>query len=425
MKIKFNGRFKKVVLFVAFLAATVFVRAQTRVQVQRDTVVISNGELKINNSTKNVQGYLYNTGNGVTTFKTPDRFLDTLWSGHDTLYYTKSGVPGYTKIAGSGNPTMVLGNAISGATKGSILYAGTNGVLQQSNGVFYFDSTQQRLGIGTNAPAAKLHSLATTEQLRLGYDANNYTTFTTSSGGTLVVDNVASSGAPFTQFNDIVYFSLGQRTGTSLTNGNFTSGGMGMLSTTDANWLFGGASTIYYRAGGRGASNTALTSNSAHGSWVIARNPLTTASSGTHPIVANLAVLPLVITAGGATVTNTASVYVEDAPTGGTNNWALLVNNGASKFGGDIKLGNAGNGIYIKEGTNAVMGVATLANGTITVNTTKVTASSRIFLTINGGNLNNVGTTYISSRTAGASFTISSTNSQDASNVAWLIVEPN
>ena len=71
------------------------------------------------------------------------------------------------------------------------------------------------------------------------------------------------------------------------------------------------------------------------------------------------------------------------------------------------------------------MGIATLAGGTVTVNTTKVTANSRIFLTINGGNLANVGTTYISARIAGTSFTISSTNSQDVSNVAWLIVEPN
>lgn len=91
---------------------------------------------------------------------------------------------------------------------------------------------------------------------------------------------------------------------------------------------------------------------------------------------------------------------------------------------GDVKLNTAGNGLYVKEGTNATMGIATLVAGTVTVNTTKVTANSRIFLTIDGGTLTNVGATYVSARTAGTSFTISSTNVLDASNVAWIIIEP-
>lgn len=92
---------------------------------------------------------------------------------------------------------------------------------------------------------------------------------------------------------------------------------------------------------------------------------------------------------------------------------------------GDISLTTAGNGIYVKEGTNATMGIATLAAGTVVVSTTKVTANSRIFLTVQGGTLTNIGSEYISARTAGTSFTISSSNILDASNVAWIIMEPN
>lgn len=80
--------------------------------------------------------------------------------------------------------------------------------------------------------------------------------------------------------------------------------------------------------------------------------------------------------------------------------------------------------LIIDEGTNRIMGTATLSSGTVTVNTTKVTANSRIFLTINGGTLTNVGTPYVSARNAGTSFTITSTNSSDASDVAWIIIEP-
>lgn len=91
---------------------------------------------------------------------------------------------------------------------------------------------------------------------------------------------------------------------------------------------------------------------------------------------------------------------------------------------GDMRLANAGNTFFIKEGTNATMGQATLVNGSVVVSTTKVTASSRIFLTVNGGTLTNVGFVYVSARTAGTSFTITSSNASDSSNVAWVIIEP-
>lgn len=87
---------------------------------------------------------------------------------------------------------------------------------------------------------------------------------------------------------------------------------------------------------------------------------------------------------------------------------------------GDLKATS----LRVMEGTNMTMGSATLSSGTITVNTTQVTANSRIFLTVNGGTLTNVGTPYVSARTPGTSFTITSTNGSDASDVAWIIIEP-
>lgn len=90
---------------------------------------------------------------------------------------------------------------------------------------------------------------------------------------------------------------------------------------------------------------------------------------------------------------------------------------------GNILLTTAGNGLKIKEGTNATMGVATLVAGTVTVNTTKVTANSRIFITNNtpGGT---VGFIHVSARTAATSFTITSSDALDTSNIAWIIIEP-
>lgn len=151
-----------------------------------------------------------------------------------------------------------------------------------------------------------------------------------------------------------------------------------------------------------------------------------------------------ITTSNGVTMTSTdgggssVSFNVHDVETEGTG--VRMTDNRTTKRGieyaadgyvtGNRSLTDKGyvdgkfDGIEVPEGANKTMGIATLSSGTITVNTTAVTATSRIFLTINGGTLTNVGTPYVSARSAGNSFTITSTNGSDASNVAWLIIEP-
>lgn len=90
---------------------------------------------------------------------------------------------------------------------------------------------------------------------------------------------------------------------------------------------------------------------------------------------------------------------------------------------GNIGTNVAGDGVNIKEGTNARMGVATLAAGTVTVSTTAVTANSRIFVMSQSGTTN-AGFLSISTRTAATSFVIVSSNASDARQVAWIIFEP-
>jgi hypothetical protein len=57
-------------------------------------------------------------------------------------------------VAGVG---MAIGGAITSATAGSVLFAGTSGVLAQDNANLFWDDSNNRLGIGTNAPAYALH----------------------------------------------------------------------------------------------------------------------------------------------------------------------------------------------------------------------------------------------------------------------------
>jgi hypothetical protein len=138
------------------------------------------------------------------------------------------------------------------------------------------------------------------------------------------------------------------------------------------------------------------------------------------------------------TVTSvTATLYglrsqIAASPTGGGTAWNIYADGTAANwFGGaiqaqdDFKLQVAGKGIYVKEGSNATMGTATLSSGTVTVNTTKVTANSRIFLTIQSlGTVSVPKEIGVTARTAGTSFTITSADNTDTSVVSWIIIEP-
>lgn len=79
-------------------------------------------------------------------------------------------------------------------------------------------------------------------------------------------------------------------------------------------------------------------------------------------------------------------------------------------------------GFRVTEGSNTKQGVATLAAGTVTVSNTSITANSRVFLTAQDNN--STGSLRVSARTAGTSFTITSSNSADSGVVAYEIFEP-
>jgi hypothetical protein len=96
---------------------------------------------------------------------------------------------------------------------------------------------------------------------------------------------------------------------------------------------------------------------------------------------------------------------------------------GAVYTGGNVDIAAVGSGLRVAEGSNAKQGVVTLAGTTTVVSNTSVTANSRIQLTgqADGGT---PGWIRVSTRTAGTSFTITSSSSSDASVVAYEIFEP-
>lgn len=80
-------------------------------------------------------------------------------------------------------------------------------------------------------------------------------------------------------------------------------------------------------------------------------------------------------------------------------------------------------GLAVVEGADAAMGVATLVAGTATASNARVTADTRIFLTVQDTGTN-PGHVYVSGRVPGSSFSISSTDPADTRPVAWLLIEP-
>lgn len=143
---------------------------------------------------------------------------------------------------------------------------------------------------------------------------------------------------------------------------------------------------------------------------------------------------------GTGTVTFTgSSVATRFAPTGNVlsangmylpaaNNLGFSTNSVLSfdvSSVGQVRLQRAGAGFSIMEGANCKMGVATLVAGTVVVNTTAVTATSRIFYTAQSLGTVAVPSAYgTSARTAGTSFTILASVPTDTSVIGWVMFEP-
>lgn len=75
------------------------------------------------------------------------------------------------------------------------------------------------------------------------------------------------------------------------------------------------------------------------------------------------------------------------------------------------------------DGSNKRMGQAVLVGGTVEVSNTSVTDDTRIILS-HANTSGTLGHLYISARSAGVSFTITSSSGTDTSTVNWLLIEP-
>lgn len=125
------------------------------------------------------------------------------------------------------------------------------------------------------------------------------------------------------------------------------------------------------------------------------------------------------------TVTGTADIAGALTVTGFSALAAAQTSGNFTVFGSALVLGVAGTGLQIKEGANACSGVATMVAGSVVVPTTKVTANSRLQLTLQAlGTVTAPKAIGVTARVPGTSFTITSADATDTSLVAWNLIEP-
>jgi len=201
---------------------------------------------------------------------------------------SSSYLPAVFSIDGSGN-TTVMGNA----------YVAKN------------------FSVGTISPAALIHVLGATEQLRIGYDASNFSSLTMSGTGALTISNTGSSPYTFIKGSLI--------TGTSSSN-LYIASTTGAVNTAAAGYQFGVSTNTYFRTAIGGTASIPISTTSNYSGLNVAASPFTVAAGINVPFAASTVINPIgaVTLNAGATVSNTATLYIDgSANTPSANNYAL------------------------------------------------------------------------------------------------------
>ena len=139
---------------------------------------------------------------------------------------------------GGGSSPVFSGITLSGLTQGSVLFAGSGGVISQDNSNLFWDDSNNRLGVGINSPA---------EALDLG------------SGNLKLTGAILGGGAGHDQFSDFVaneHIDWTSATDDFNTSGKIFSGNGTEISPSIS--FEGDTQSGFYRPGG---ANIALSIN--------------------------------------------------------------------------------------------------------------------------------------------------------------------
>lgn len=354
---------------------------------------IANGDNTQNNSGGSV------TINGNTSKGSATGGTVTINSGTGGVGTSTAGATGGTTNVNGG--TGGAGSATSGGGGGATLKAGSGG-----GGVAGGVGGQVSVTGGTGGTGSSTGGNGGAVQISGGSAGSN----ASASGGAITLSGAGGSSTGAGGAGGSITVSSGAAGGDNTQNNN--GGSITMSIGASKGSANGAAFTQTAGTGGLGTSTVGA--NGGNFAINAGAGGLGSATGGTGGNV--------VVTsgAGGASASpGTAGIiqfFVGATEHLRVNTTQILVTSA------DVVVNTAGNGLQVKSGSNAKIGTATLAAGSVTVANTSVTSNSRIFVTSNtdGGT---PGWLRVSAKTNGTSFVITSSSATDTSTVAWLIVE--
>lgn len=198
------------------------------------------------------------------------------------------------------------------------------------------------------------------------------TDITIPNGGLHILDTDASHDLIITPGSDltadrILTITTGDAARTLTLSGNLTVSAASTINqnvSTTASPSFGalqvtGAATftsgVYTANFSSGTTSYAIGTNNSGTRMLINLGTFSEAASGTHPLLSAMSILTQTVTGGAASVTNTASLYIEGAMSATVTgaNYALWVDAGTTQLDGDVNVG----------GTLTLTNDLTVANG--------------------------------------------------------------
>jgi hypothetical protein len=324
---------------------------------------------------------------------------------------------GQSVIGGTASGENLTLSSTSNATKGKIILGSAS----------VYDEVNNRLGITQTTPTSKLHILTTgigvtnsdangillqnttaaaagaqQESPGIVFEGRGWKTTATAASQqvkwrikTLPVQGAANPSSYFVFENSInggaysnsIFFDSagvsyannfegGLRT-VSGTLGNFTAvTGSSILSTAIS---LAGSTQTSYRNLINGSTTAVIPTTNSYASLAFLGSAATIAATGTHPLFATVAIKPLTINSGAGTLTNSASLYVQDAATGASNNYAFWSAAGTNRLDGTTNL--ADTSINDSTPTLANAGFANCTSLTTVSNVVTCTASDRTLKT--------------------------------------------